>query len=62
VLVVSLERERPEAARVAQPGRRLHLPLRSRPGLAFSRDDLERDVASCGLISYEPYRTGPAAA
>jgi hypothetical protein len=62
VLVVPVERERPEAARMAQPGRRLHLPLRARPGLAFSRDDLERDVASGRLVSYEPDRTGPAAA
>jgi hypothetical protein len=62
VPLVSVEGERPEAARVAQPGRRLHLPLRSRPSLAFSRDDLECDVARGRLVSHEPDRTGPAAA
>jgi hypothetical protein len=56
VVVVALERERAQATWVAKAGRGLHLPLCPRPGLAFSGDDLERDVA-CGLfVPYEPDR------
>jgi hypothetical protein len=56
VVLVALESERAEAARMAKPGRGLHLPLCPRPGLAFSGDDLERDVACGPFISYEPDR------
>jgi hypothetical protein len=62
VPVVPLEGERAEAARMAQPGRRLHLALRARPGLAFTGDDLERDVASEALVPHEPHRPGTAGA
>jgi len=54
VAVVSLEGEGPQAAWMAQPGRRLHLALRARPGLAFAGDDLERDVASQALVPDQP--------
>ena len=56
VVVVALERECAQAARVAKPGRGLHLPLCPRPGLAFSGDDLERDVACGPFVPYEPDR------
>ena len=56
VVLVALERERAKAARVAKPGRGLHLPLCPRPGLAFSGDDLERDVACGPFVPYEPDR------
>ncbi len=59
VVLVALERERAQTARVAKPGRGLHLPLCPRPGLAFSRDDLERDVACGPFVPHEPNRPEP---
>src|ERR687892_2658879 len=56
VAIVPVEREGSQAVRVAQPGRCLHLALRARPGLAFARDYLERDVAGGVLVPNEPHR------
>jgi hypothetical protein len=62
VLVVALEGERAQAPGMAKPGRGLHLPLSPRPGLAFSRDDLERDVACGPFVPHEPDRARTSAA
>ena len=60
--LVARQGEGAQAARMAQPGGRLDLPLGAAAGLALARHDLERDVAAGLLVPGEPDGTRAAAA
>ena len=62
VAVVACERERAQAARMAEPGGGVDLALGARAGLALARNDLQRDVAAVVLVAGEPDRAAAAAA
>src|SRR5438105_1960330 len=49
------------AGRMAQPGRRLRLPLGAGGRLALARDDLQSDVEPVALVTSKPDGAGTAA-
>jgi hypothetical protein len=62
VAVVAGVRVRAQASGMAQSRGGLGLPLGTRPGLALTRDDLQRDVEAVCLVAGKPYRARAAAA
>jgi hypothetical protein len=62
VAVVAGVRVRAQASAMAQSRGGLGLPLGTRPGLALTRDDLQRDVEAVCLVAGKPDRARAAAA